>query len=289
MEDEEMLDQEEKPAAQVYKSAEEALRVVKEGAVDYNDAILEQFTQPGEDCTWCEEFYHSVRDVLMAADTPDDQKSYFAELLAISGKAENIAALVEAIKKFGYNEKSDIYAEALELALGGNEIVSYLGEQLSSDNELLRESATAALTNQGSRQAAELLYQQTAKSGDPDGFYSLGIGLGEFVPEEDALPYIQEIVGKRDQYSHLGVKALLNSGLPGLKILFDILASSKNPEFDRGMLKDATDHLTYDEEVETYLSGIEKSPPNALSAETAKTFLEDFRKTEEEDNEEPLQ
>ena len=104
------------------------------------------------------------------------------------------------------------------------------------------------------------------------------------------MPYLQQIMNKRDPYSHLAVKALLNGGLPGLKIVLDSLNGSKDPDFDRKMLKDAKDHVSYDEETEAYLKKyLESAPQNSAGAEFAKATLDDFKleesvnSTEEED------
>jgi len=277
--DQGIVDQDDRPASDVYHSAEDALKAVKQGASDYDDVILEQFTQPGENCTWCEQFYKSLREMVIAPETSEDEKSYYAELLAVSGKPENLALLVDTIKKLGDNEKGDLYAEALELAVGGKEAVNYLGEQLATtDNQLLKESIIAAVTNQGTQQAAELLYKQTLQNGDPDGYYSLGIGLGEFVPDESSIPYLQELAQKRDQYSHLAVKALLNGGVDGLKVVFDILASSSNQDSDRQLLKDWTDHLSVDEETENYLKDVAQNSKNDNLKRYAQEALDSVNK-----------
>jgi len=92
---------------------------------------------------------------------------------------------------------------------------------MESTNETIQEASIAAVTNQGTRLAAELLYNQTQKAGDPDGYYSRGIGLGEFIPDPDAIPYLQELVKKQDQYSPLAVKALINSGTDGLRLVLN--------------------------------------------------------------------
>lgn len=273
-----------KPAAQVYTSAEEALKAVKQAAANYDDIILEQFTKPGPDCSWCESFYKSLREAVMVPDTSDDEKSYYSELLAISGRPENVSMLVDSIRSLGDNEKSDIFAEALELTVGGEDVVNFLGDQLSSttDNDLLKESLIAALTNQGGRKAAELLYKQTSLAGDAEGYYPLGIGLGEFVPDDEAMPFLQDLVRRRDQYSHLAVKALLNNGVDGLKLVFDELSSGKNADFDKSMLKDAQDHVNYDEESENFLKDLIANSKNQLVSDTAKQFLDSFSQGEEE-------
>jgi hypothetical protein len=237
-----------KPAADVYASSEEALAAVLKGAKDYDDSILEQFTLPDPNCSWCSEFYSSVRDLATNQNTPQEQRAYLAEILAISGRTDNIQSLIDAVKNAPSNDTADLYAEALELALGKDDVVLLLGEQMNAQNETLREASVAAITNQGTKTAAELLVKDLKEKGDPDSYYAHGIGVGEAIPEEEAIPVYQELVRERIPGSHLGVKALLNAGLPGLRVLFDELENSPNPEADIALLKDAGDHLNIDDE-----------------------------------------
>ncbi|NDC39558.1 MAG: hypothetical protein EBZ48_16220, partial [Proteobacteria bacterium] len=92
------MDMEVQPASRAYKSADEAMEAVKKGAADYNDTVLEQFTMPGEDCSWCPDFYKNLRDFLNGKSIPIEQMSYYGEILAISGRTENIQALIDGIK-----------------------------------------------------------------------------------------------------------------------------------------------------------------------------------------------
>lgn len=272
-----------RPATAIYRSAEEALQAVRRAAADYDDLVLEQFTEPGPDCSWCPQFYREVKDMMFAADTPSDQRSYYAELLAISGRPDNVAALLQGVKGAPTQDEKDIYAEALELTLGGDDVVRYLAEQMNSEeNAPLMESLVAAVTNQGSRLAAETLYQQTITAGDPDGYYSQGIGLGEFVPGDDAMPFLQEQMMKRDQYSHLAVKSLLNGGLNGVRIVLDVLSNSSDYDNDRKLLRDAVDHVSYEEDVEQYLKRISETSRHPVVTEFAKQVLADFESMESE-------
>ncbi|MCB0320788.1 MAG: hypothetical protein KDD60_07650 [Bdellovibrionales bacterium] len=282
--DEEEYD--ERPAAQIYSSAEQALEAVKKGALDYDDVILEQFVQPGEDCTWCDSFYKQVTDLMKNEAATEDEHAYYSELLAISGRIDNIKTLVESVQDSSNPDTADIYAESLELTIGGDDIVQYLAGFMDDKNEVLQEASVAAITNQGSRLAAETLYEQTVKSGDPNGYYDIGIGLGELIPEEETLPYLQEIVLKRDQFSHLGVKALLNYGYDGLVQVFDSLKNSPNPEFDKAMLTDALDHVGYEEETEAFLKKLLESNPSPLEKKFAEDILEGFSLEDELDKEE---
>lgn len=276
-------DEDLRPAAERYTSAEQALAAVKAAAGSYDDLVLEQFMTPGEECSWCPEFYKGVRELAFSPQTKSEERSYYAELLAISGRLDNITALMDGIKNAPNQEEKDIFLESLELSMGGDDVVKYLGEQMQTDDTAVKESVVAAITNQGSRLSAELLYQEAVSSGDPDGYYSSGIGLGELVPDDSTIPYLQEIALKRDAYSHLAVKSLLNNGVNGVRVVFDVLTNSKDPDFDRRMLKDAIDHVVFDEEIESFVTKISQTSKQPVVSEFAKQILDEFKSAEQDD------
>lgn len=267
-----------KPATQLYKSAEDALRAVRAGAKEYDDLVLEQFTNIGEDCSWCASFYASVKDLVLAPDTSKEERAYLAEVLSSSGRLENIQALVEGIKNSTDQNVIDTLAAGLELTYSKNrdDIVNYLGSQLSSNNDRLKEASVAAITNQGSELAAKTLYDHTVETGDPNGYYSLGIGLGEFVPDENTMPYLMDIASKRTPYSHLAVKALINGGLPGLRRVFDILKSSPDADFDRKMLEGASEHVSFEDGVEEYVRKEVDGAANPTIKEFGESILKEL-------------
>ncbi len=267
-----------KPATQVYKDAASALDAVKKAAATYDDVTLEQFTLPDANCTFCEELYGEIRTLISSKDTKPDEKSFYGELLAISGRKGNLEALVEGAKSTTDTTDRDLYLESLELTLGNDEIVNYLSENLTGADSRLEESLVAAMTNQGTKLAAEKLYEQTNKKGDPEGYYGQGIGLGEFVPDDAALPLLREWALKRDQYSHLAVKSMLNSGTVGLRLVVDLLSSSTTPDVDRQMLNEAVEHVSYDEESEALLKQIKDSCKDPVMCEFANKVLDDFQK-----------
>jgi len=276
-----------KPATEVYSSAEEALTAAMKGAKDYDDSILEQFTLPDPNCSWCPEFYASLRDRAINPETPQEQRAYLAEMLAISGRPENVQALIEAVKNAPSNDVADLYAEALELSLGKDDVVVMLGEQMTAQSDTLREAAVAAVTNQGTKLAAELLVADLKEKGDPDAYYSHGIGIGEVIPEEEAIPVYQQLVRDRAPGSHLGVKALLNAGLPGLRILFDELENSPNPEADLELLRDAADHINIDDESVDLANQKLTENRNAASVRLAQLFREQSQNAEQSVEVEP--
>ncbi len=273
-----------KPAGETYASAQEALDAVLKGSKDYDDSILEQFTQPGPECTWCLEFYTSVRDKATNASTPQEQRAYLAEILAISGKIENIQTLTESIKTARSNDEADMYAEALELSLGNDEVVRYLGEQMVSPNDTLREASVAAVTNQGTVEALEILSKHTKERGDPDGYYSSGIGIAEFIPEANALPTVQDNIRMRDEYSHLYVKSALNAGMPGVEALFAELENSTNPEADRAILlkEGPIEHVNLEDGLKEYVDGVIQRNRSPVAVEFAKKIRDEFNQQETE-------
>ena len=276
-----------KPAVEAYQSSEEALAAALKGAKDYDDSILEQFTLPDPNCSWCTEFYSSVRDLAMNQNTPQEQRAYLAELLAISGRPENVQALIDAVKNAPSNDTADLYAEALELSLGRDDIVLILGEQMNAQSDTLREASVAAVTNQGTKLAAELLVKDLKEKGDPDAHYAHGIGIGEAIPEEEAIPVYQELVRERLPGSHLGVKALLNAGLPGLRVLFDELENSPNSEADLALLKDAGDHINIDDESVELANQKLAENRNAASVRLAQLYREQSQNAEQAAEGEP--
>ncbi len=259
------------PAGQKYKSAEEALTAIKKGAVDYDDFVLEEFVQLG-DCSWCDNFYTEVSKLINDTSINIDEKSYYGELLAVSGKLDNIKILVKGLEESKSNDDRDMFGESLELAVGGNEMVDYLSKYVDSSNELMRESAVSAISNQGSRLAAETLYKDMIDgSGKNHDYYSLGIGLGEMVPDEEAMPFLQDIVIKRAAHADLAIKALVNSGLSGLTVVFDSLASEKDEAKGQELLKDAIDHVITEDGVVGFLTA-------ASTNNKYPQFLKDFAK-----------
>lgn len=275
--DDDMNDFDERPATEIYESSEEALAAIKKGAVDYDDLILEQFVGLGDGCTWCNDFYGKVKEVAFGEDVPEDQRSYYAEVLAVSGRLDNIKELVSAVKAAGESEEADVLAEALEMTVGGDDIVSYLSGELSTEDEYLRESVVAAITNQGSKYAIDTIYKHTLEVGDPDGYYSYGIGLGEVIPDDDALPLLQEMAAKQDDYSHLAVKALINQGMDGLRVVMDVMEGVNDPAVAKKMLSDAIDHVYYEDELEDYAKKLIGTSKNPSVVDFAKEILEEFK------------
>jgi hypothetical protein len=270
-----------KPAADAYPSAEEALAAVLKGSKDYDDSVLEQFTTPDQSCTWCPEFYTSVRDLATNPNTPQEQRSYLAEILAISGRLENVQALVESIKTAPSNDAKDLYAEALELSMGKDDVTRYLGDQMNATDDTLREASVAAITNQGSKNAAELLINNLREKGDIHGYYALGMGLGEFIPDEDAIPVVQDYVHSRGPDADQGVKALLNAGLPGVKAVFDELEHSSNPEADAPLIKGALDHINMEDGLIEYANEVIARNQSPTAVTLARQVIEAGQEAEE--------
>jgi len=274
-----------KPATALYTSADEAFAAAIKGAKDFDDSILEQFTEPGPDCSWCPAFYASVQETVLNPNTPQDQKSYMAEILAISGRADNIQTLVDGIKNAPNSTEADVFAEALELTLGKDDVVKVLGDQLSTTNDTLREASVAAITNQGTKYAAELLERHIQERNDADAYYSVGIGPGEFIPDEEALPFVQELVQRRDQYSAVWAKSLINAGLPGLQNLFDQLGNSTNYDSDKALVKDALAHVNFEDGIKEMTDNVIANNRSPIAVDFAKQIQAEINQQESEESE----
>jgi hypothetical protein len=247
LEDEEEYLEEVKPATEVYANATEALEAVKNGAQRYDDLVLEQFVGL-KDCAWCPEFFDGVKELMLAQSSDNDLKSYSAEILALSGSVDNVNSLFDALDKAEEGDAGNLYAEAIELAYGDDQLVTYLNDKLSSDNKTVKEAALAAMTNHDSPSAIDAMYKATTASNDPDGFYSQGLGLGEMIPSEESLTPLTDIAKKNDQYSHLAIKSLLNYGVDGLKIVQTVVSDLDDASVSK-LLENAVDHVSFDGDV----------------------------------------
>lgn len=258
-----------KPASQRYQSAEQALAAVRKGAIDYDDILIEEFNDLKE-CDWCEDFYSSLSTMLTDKALGIDERAYYAEILAISGNLDNIKYLATLVESSTAVEEKEMFGEAIEMAGGGDDTVKLLSEFLNSSNSTLRESVVSAISNQGTRLAAETLYNDlTSETGAKTDYYSMGIGLAEMVPDDDAVHYLHELLNKRATKSDQIVKALINSGLEGLTAVFDSLSSETNEALGRELLKDATDHVITEDSVINLLT-------KASQDERYPQFLKDF-------------
>ena len=254
------------PATEKYQNATEALEAVKIAAQEYDDEVLEQFFNLGSQCGWCDDFYPQVVDLVNQAEPGSDEKEYFTELLSTSGRPEHVEFIVDQIKTLDPADQDyEIFIDALEVTVGDDQVVDALAKLLPESNPELQESVVAAISNHGSRYAVDLLYKFTLDSDSQDGFYQEGIGLGEVIPEAEAFPVLREIISKRDNFSHLAVKSLLNAGADGLQEVHNLLEGSTDAGADNELLKGALDHITFDDKTELYLKDtLSKSKNPAL-------------------------
>jgi hypothetical protein len=277
-----IVEDEIKPAAELYASADAALLAVKAAAKEYDDIVIEQFVEPDQACAWCNDFYAKLAETMTSDATNNDERSYYAEILAVSGRVDNVNTLVEAVGAAKDSEQKEAYAEALEMTVGDDEVVRYFSDHLNTEDSSLKESMLAAVTNHGSRLAVDVLYQETVKNDDPDGYYSIGIGLGEMIPDDDTLPYLEELAAKRDKFSHLAVKALLNQGDKGLKSVVAMLEQGGDETANKQLLKDAVDHVAYEDTTSAYLEELSKTSKNSVIIEFSKEALKEIDSSDED-------
>jgi len=125
----------EQSVEETYRSARDAFDAVSTASKSYDNNMLEKFKLPGKECRWCEEFYSQVRGLLSSESMPLEERHYLALLLAESGRTENIEALIDAVLTATSTELKDLFTEALELTVGNDEVVRFLGTQLEMERE----------------------------------------------------------------------------------------------------------------------------------------------------------
>jgi len=257
---------------ETYASAKDALYAVSTAAKNYDNDMLEKFKLPGTNCSWCEEFYSQVRGLLSSESMPLAERHYMALLLAESGRPENIEALIDAAVTATSTELKNLFSEALELTVGNDEVVRFLGMQLEKAPEGVRESIGTALTRQSSLAAAEELYRQARiNPAEEEISFNDGIGLEELAATEEVLPFLSEIVRKRDEVSNLAAVALINSGEAGFREFLTVIES---PEYaDTQLLDTVLKNVAFSEDVQK----IAQERLGSVDG-TAKEFLEKVAK-----------
>jgi hypothetical protein len=270
-----------KPASQKYNNAAQALEAVRKAAVDYDDILIDEFSNLKE-CDWCEEFYGELSKILNDQALGIDERAYYAEIMAVSGNLENIKTLVSSLESATQTEDKEMFGEALEMAMGGDDMVDYLAAYLTSENSTLRESVVSALSNQGTRLAAETLYNDLINGGGAThDYYAQGTGIAEMVPDETTIPYLHDLLIQRAPKSDAVVKALINSGIDGLTAVFDALSTEKDNAKGKEYLKNAIDHVITDEQVVDFLT---KASQNQSYPEFLKEFASDALKEAQTDD-----
>lgn len=267
----------ERPADEIYRNASEALSAVKQGAKNFYDIILEQFVAlSDQSCAWCPEFYGGIKQELNNPLLSENEKSYFAEILAISGRVGEVMHLLSLAKEGRSPEESALYLEALEISIGNEDLVKALNSELQQDQpDGIKESVVTAITNQGSSLAVESLYQHLRQMPDKEYYYQQGTGPGEIVPQPEALSKIKEFFMARDELSSLAAKDLIHGGVEGLQILREELARTNDPA-DKQFLEDAYDHINLDDENKEYLEKVVQEESAGVFKDFAEEALKRF-------------
>jgi hypothetical protein len=111
------------------------------------------------------------------------------------------------------------------------------------------------------------------------------MGPAEFIPDEDALPFVDEQVQRRDQFSPAWAKSLANAGLPGLQRLFDHLENSPNPEADQALIKDALPHVNFEDGLKEITDNVIANNRSSVAVKFAEQIRAELGQQESEDGE----
>ncbi len=270
-----------KSSPQRFNSAEEAFKASKEAVEKYDIEFIESFTLP-VNCSWCNEFYNKIRNLLLTEELTSEAKNFYAELLAVSGNPSNLDFLLELYASLKTSSDKEFVRNALELIVANDEVLEWLGEKLNSvEDPALKESILAGITNQDSVKAIEILYDYLLKSPDPSSDDLKGLGLSEAVPPDEALGFLVEKFKASDsKYRKYIAAAILNNGLEGIKKFSDLLAT------DEGKLlvsdfEYLSGHVVFDPEIEAYLTDV-LNKGNDTQKLFAKTVIDSFNSLRDE-------
>ena len=248
-----------------FTSGEQALNALRNGAIRGDPLTLQRFANLPRDTPWAEEFYRDVSAQLDDKKADPDDRQYAANVLAISGRAENIQALFDRVANAGSPEDISMLTSALAMANGGDEIVPLAVKELGSGNPNVQFSALTALTNQGSRAAAEALYAHALETGgSPESEKEDGTGLSMMLPDQEAVGFLSDVLRKEDRFSALAIGPLVNGGESGINAVFDVLQSTKNDAFREELLTALSSKLAVDETVLGKLTELQNSPDARL-------------------------
>lgn len=281
-------------ASERFATADDALKAVKEAAKNYDLEVIESFTLP-HNCVWCPEFYEKIRQEILSGSLSTEEKSFFAEILAVSGRTDNLEFVIQAYTNAKSEAEKESFLNAIELTVANEEVVKWMFDNFTnfSNDPSLRDSLLAAMTNQDSPKAIEYLYTILTQQDDPEKDAQKGLGLSEAVPPDESLTFLLEKLKESDdKYRRFVAAAILNNGLEGLKRFIDVLntdlGKTLEPHFTKLM-----DHVPFDEEIEAYLKDV-RERGNDRQKVFASKILEAFESLrtelegeEQEDLEEP--
>lgn len=258
-------------------TAEKAFNLLSQAAKNNDKSLLDEIGKLDPNCAFCDEFYKRSRQQLTSSELRSDERAIFASALARSGRSDNISQVVDLMESAGQHpelqDSPSVYANALDETTLEAPVIDDISEGLNSENRYYREAIVSLLTQQGTKDAAERLYQHITEQGVKDGYYNSGMGIGKMYPQPDAIPYLEELARQRDQYSRLAIDALLNSGREGLDRVIALLGDSKDYQSDKSLLKNAVDHISRDPETLAYLKTLSKTAKQQAMREVAQQVL----------------
>jgi hypothetical protein len=231
-------------AARIYSTAEQALPFVEEFLSTGLTETLAEFTGIQGDCSWCAELFQQLGDMIADTSTPEEERFRAAMLLSGTARVEAAEVLIEKAEQDPTFGVRTVLFESLARVPPTPEIIALYNQKLQdNDAEKIREALVAALGFGRSLEAAQALYRDITLHNDTDGFARDRIGLAYFNADANALPYIRSLVEKRDEFSPLAFRSLLNSGEEGLRTALDVLASEPNDTFWSDVIQNAPKYL----------------------------------------------
>jgi hypothetical protein len=211
-------------AGYIYRDDDEALEAILEAADSGNPSIKDEFTLPDESCTWCDDLYDKLLEIILNDEALSNRRVLAADILSLSGSVHAANLLLNSLKHASKQEDKTMLMEAVARMNGTEEIIELASQALSITKKMEeRQSLVAFLSYQHSLPAARALFEDIVKNSDHDGFASLGIGLMGFNADETARSYLYEKAKEAGPFAEFPLASLIQSGTDGVDRALSVL------------------------------------------------------------------
>lgn len=227
------------------------------------DSLDEKFLAELTDnphCADCAQIFAKVREKFAVTSDPAQLK-FLAAAMAQSERPELVSDLISKFRTLGEDSQDrQPIIEALELVTGGSDVSKVLAPlAVPGEVEDLRDAAVTGLSGMNDAVAADALVGYARSLGDGKGGYDQGMGLGEYSPNDDAIPLVQSIAADGSKESPLAIRALFNGGVESTKRAVEVLLAKNDEAEQRRLLEGAQPHVLLEPMTTDYIRDLLKS------------------------------
>lgn len=235
-------------------SVDEAAR-----AIDLSDENFFAALRLNPHCADCDQIFAAVKQQFAALAVGADpvKVKLLASALAQSERAEMVQEIISRYRAAsGDPAIQTMLAESLELVSGDEEVSRELAPLVRpEEGEELKEAAVTGLSGMNDTVAAEALLQFARSVGDGKGGYDTAVGLGEFIPNAEAVPFLQRVAADGSAEAPLAIRALFNGGAESTKSAIEAILAVPESEQQR-LLSGAQSHVLMEPLTLDYLKSL---------------------------------